>query len=246
MPNKTLHIIVTLLLMLSTASVSAEDIAIRTSNGTILVGTVVFENAEVIIISTADGSRYQYRRADVEILDGVEVPAREEEKNPQSSERRASVQIRLNGGAATIPHYVWGGMVGAQLAIGANKVAGKKVFLGGIIGYEAMFADGKTLSYLPIAVAAQVPLMQKNSAPFLGASMGYGIALSKSYTGGLYATADLGWRWQMNNKKAIMLALNVTFLQTRINISETIDLKQYINHTGRCITQIGGLFIIEL
>ena len=125
-------------------------------------------------------------------------------------------------------------------------MAGKKVFLGGTIGYEAMFADGKTLSYLPIAVAAQGPLMQKNSAPFLGASMGYGIALSKSYTGGLYATADLGWRWQMNNKKAIMLALNVTFLQTRINISETIDLKQYINHTGRCITQIGGLFIIEL
>ena len=246
MPKHLPHIILVLFLCLTTWTASAEDIILRTSNGQILKGTIVFQNDEVIVLSATDGSRYQYQRSEVEVLDESDLPKEEKEEEKSHGERKVAVQIHLNGGGAVIPHSGWGGMAGAQLSIGAKRVAGKRVFLGGGIGYEVMFYKKQLLSFLPIAVVAQVPLTDKKSAPYLGASMGYGVALGKSYSGGLYACANAGWRWETKNDKAVLLGIDVTFQQTRINITETIDEQTFANHTGRCITQIRGRLIIEI
>jgi hypothetical protein len=66
--------------------------------------------------------------------------------------------------------------------------------------------------------------------------------LSKDYVGGIYAGVDLGYRYTINTKTALVAALYAQFQQARLLTNETIEGNMFSHITG-CNLVAAGLKI---
>lgn len=212
----------------------AQTIILRT--GARVSGTIIFQNEEVVVIRDAEGVRFQYPRADVEAITEEEEVVEEapvEEEPKITTSKKASILLEIAGGAAVIPNQAAGGIVSADLLVGSHHIGDRHLFIGGGLGYHGLFIAGEKYNFLPIQVALRMPFVETKHAPVFGASVGYGIALSKKYLGGIYANIDFGYRCQLNPKTAISVVFFTQFQQAKIAVTETIEDTEFTNYTGR-------------
>lgn len=178
-----------------------------------------------------------------------------------SSVKKASVAIELAGGAATKPNdgntY---GNLSAHLLVGSHNLLHRGIFLGGSVGYlGALYTTTQTIvttttpivkktttaySFLPIAIAARIPLLQDKHAPMIGMQLGYGVALSKDYQGGLNAGLNLGYCYRISERQRLYVAADCQLQQAFINTTEYITDNEgqkhdYTHHAGQCFIQYG-------
>ena len=178
-----------------------------------------------------------------------------------SSVKKVSVAIELVGGAASKPKddntY---GNISANLLIGSHNLLHRGIFLGGSVGYlGALYTTTQTIvttttpivkktttaySFLPITLAARIPLLQHKHAPMIGMQLGYGIALSKDYQGGLNAGINLGYCYRISDRQRLYVAADCQFQQAFINTTEHITDNEgqkhdYTHHAGQCFIQYG-------
>ena len=240
---KKLFVFITLFCV-SLACAHAETLLLRT--GARVKGTIVFQNEEVVIIRDAEGARFQYPRADVQEILSDET---EENGNTQSAEaadeqeittsKKASILLEVAGGAAVIPSEAAGGAVSADLLVGSHHIGDKHIFIGGGLGYHGLFLGQEKYNFLPIQAVLRMPMIETKHAPVFGFGLGYGIALSKDYLGGIYAGIDLGYRCQLNPKTAIALVAFASFQQAQMKVTTVIEDQEYTNKSGRNIVATG-------
>ena len=228
----------------------AETLILRT--GARVEGTIVFQNEEVVIIRDAEGARFQYPRSDIESVtsegvkeltsEGAEISrARDVETSNDldGGTKKASILLELGGGAAVSPGDAAGGGFSVDFLVGSHHIGNKHLFIGGGLGYHGLFIGGAKYNFLPIQVALRMPLMEQKHAPAFGVSLGYGVALSKAYVGGLYAGLDFGYRYQINPKTALAVMINAQFQQAKVTVTETIGEDVYTHKTGRYLVMPG-------
>lgn len=218
--------------------VHAETLLLRT--GTRVKGTIVLQNEVVVIIKDAEGARFQYPMTDVlEVLkeDEIEPVAEEHEARQEEQEiktaKKVSALLELSGGAAINPNDAVGGVGSVDLIIGSHHIGSKHILIGGGLGYHALFIGGETFNFLPVQVALRMPFIEAKHAPVFGASVGYGVALSKNYIGGIYAGVDFGYKYQINPKTALAISLFVQFQQAKINATQIIEGEEFVSKVGR-------------
>ena len=209
------------------------SVTVTLRSGQTVSGEVMLQNEEVIIIKTSTGARFQYPMADVlsvletveSVTDTVVQPAA-----TATSGRKASLVLRLAGG--------WAG-AGGDIRIGANNVANKHIFIGGQVGYRALWTGGKLYHVIPITIAAVIPLMPTKHAPFIGTQIGYGIGLAGSQ-GGLNAGLSVGYRYQLSSTTAVQIGLYAE-LQQLAKAKNTIQVEDtpFTESTGRTAGLIG-------
>jgi hypothetical protein len=231
-------VFVTLLSVLSLALVHADTIYLRT--GERIEGTILFQNEEVVIIRNADGQRFQYPRAEIELIGSREEtteslePTDAVEREPEIKvSKKASILLELAGGPAINAPEVGGGF-SIDLLVGSHHIGDRHVFIGGGVGYHGLFIGSGKYNFLPIQAAFRMPLIEHKHAPVFGLAIGYGIALSKSYTGGLYTSMDLGYRYQINPRTAVAIMLYSQFQHASVEVAETIEGESttYMNMKG--------------
>ena len=220
----------------------AETIVLRT--GARVQGTIVFQNEEVVIIRNAEGQRFQYMRADVEqVLSGeeaVEETAETEVEQEQiTTSKKASILLELAGGAAVNPSESVGGAVSVDLLVGSHHIGDKHLFVGGGLGYHGLFLGEDKYNFLPIQAAVRLPFTEAKHAPVFGVAIGYGVALSKEYLGGLYASADFGYRCQLNPKTAVAVVAYTQFQQAKVPVTVTLDGNEFTSLYGRYLVSVG-------
>lgn len=232
------------LLLLCFTCAHAETIVLRT--GTRVKGTIVFQNEEVVIIrDEATGARFQYPRADIASIGDEGDSEEEREKSEElkvdeiKTSKKASILLELAGGAAIIPAQATGGGMSADLLVGSHHIGNRHVFFGGGLGYHGLFIGAEKYNFLPIQLAVRVPFTEEKHAPVFGLSLGYGIALSKDYTGGIYAGMDFGYRCQLNPKTAIAIVGYAHFQQATLYVPEMVEGVEFINKTGRYLISPG-------
>lgn len=199
-------------------------------------GEILLQNDQVVIVRDATGARFQYPRADVqEILtaDATQEAEQEEEQDNIGTTKKASILLELSGGPACIPTQAVGGGFGVDLLVGSHHIGDRHLFIGGGLGYHGLFIGEEKYNFLPIQAALRLPLMEQKHAPIFGIALGYGVALSKNYLGGLYAGLDFGYRCQLNEKTAIALVLAAQFQQATIQVIEDVQGVPYTNTVGR-------------
>ena len=209
------------------ALANAETIYLRT--GERVQGTILFQNEEVVIIRTAEGQRFQYPRADVERIASAEDSSpsevTQETVAPEHEikvSKKASILLELAGGSAINAAQMGGGF-SVDLLVGSHHIGDRHIFIGGGVGFHGLFIGGSKYNFLPIQAAFRMPLIEHKHAPVFGLSIGYGIALSKTYTGGLYTSIDVGYRYQINPKTAVAILLFSHFQQASVEVAETIE-----------------------
>ena len=183
------------------------------------------------------------------------------EKTSPTSVKKVSVAIELAGGAASKPEddktY---GNLSANLLVGSHDLLNHGIFLGGSVGYlGALYTTTQTIvttttpivkttttaySFLPIALAARIPLLQHKHAPMLGLQLGYGVALSKDYQGGLNAGLNIGYCYRISERQRLYIAADCQFQQAFINTTEHITdceglTHDYTHPAGQCFIHYG-------
>ena len=211
----------------------AEVVVLR--SGQRVQGEIVVRNSEVVIVRTSNGMRYQYPMSEVSAitLDEDQMDASTEKKDNVSRKQQAvSLRAQAMGGALYVPNMGWGGYAGADLIVGANVMEGKRVFVGGGVGYRARVVNDKTYSFIPLQATISSSLMDQQHSPIIGMNIGYGISTNRKIQGGICAGAELGWHYVVDENTSIVLGLSAEWQQAKVDIVETVIQKDYINHMG--------------
>lgn len=239
-----------LLLVTFALCAHAETIVLRT--GARVKGTIVFQNEEVVIVRDTEGARFQYPRADVEDIltdEAAEVSASQDLETQEEeikTTKKVSVLLELGGGSAYVPGIGSGASMNVDLVVGSHHIGDRHIFIGGGLGYHGIFLSGETkqYSFLPVQVALRMPLMEQKHAPAFGVALGYGVALSKNYVGGIYTGLDFGYRCQINPKTAIGAMFYAQFQQAKLKVTETVEDVEFVNETGRNFITYGAKFTL--
>lgn len=232
-----------ILLCVSFLCARAETLVLRT--GARVQGSIVFLNEEVVIIRNAEGARFQYPREDVariitdEEKDTVQTAQQAQEEEEIKTAKKASILLELAGGAAVKPGEAAGGGFSADLLVGSHHIKDTHLFVGGGLGYHGLFFGNERYNFLPIQLALRMPLIEAKHAPVVGAALGYGIALSKEYLGGIYAGLDFGYRCQINPRTAIALVAYAQFQQATVTNTITIDGNEFSQKAARNLITSG-------
>ncbi len=205
-------------------------------SGASVEGNVVFQNEQVIVLRDADQKAYQFPMSEVVTIEEV-VEVVEEVVFEQ--ERAVGALIMVDGGAlydTALPDSQWGGRVGASFLVGARDLLDKRIFLGGGIGYSALFMNGENYSLLPIQLYTAVPFLSPDYkySPYVGLGVGYGVGLKSHYKGGLHAGMDVGLRMQIGVNRALLVGLKVSFQQLGTEWHEVvngIDMTNDVTHS---------------
>lgn len=232
------------LMLLCCCTLLPAAVVVSLRSGQTIVGEIVFQNEDVIVVKDGDGKRYQYPMQEVKSVSQY-TQAAEEEAPKAKRQKRVGVIVQLTGGGAALPaanngsQAIWGGHAGGNLMIGACNLMDKQLFVGGGVGYNAYILQGKTYSFIPVILTAQLPLMQTPHAPAVGLSLGYGISLSQKQKGGFYTAVDAGWRYQMSEKTALFVGVSAGIQQAGIEITEIIENNRYTYSANRCLCSVG-------
>jgi len=246
MKNHLIHrLTLSLLFLALAAGLHAEIIVLKT--GAKIKGTVIFENEEVFIFRDAEGARFQYPRSEVSgVLPDEEPTEQKEEQDDQKirTAKKASILLEAGGGAAFSPNDTVGGGFSVDLLVGSHHIGSRHLFVGGGLGYHGFFLGADKYNFLPIQAAVRIPLTEEKHAPVFGASLGYGIALSKDYLGGIYTGLDFGYRCQLNPKTAISVVAYGQFQQAYMPVTEIIDGNTFVHKSGRSLVTAGVKFAL--
>ena len=217
----------------------AEVVVLR--SGQRVQGEIMLRNSEVVIIRASNGMRFQYPMSEVSGItmdeNETELPT---EKGGNVSRKQSAVSLRLQAmsGALYMPDMGWGGYAGADLMVGANVMDGKRMFVGGEVGYRAKIVSDKTYSFIPLQAVVSSILTDQRHSPTVGINIGYGISTNKKVQGGICAGAELGWHYVVNENTSIVVGLNVEWQQAKADVVEailnpsTLEEVYYTNHKG--------------
>lgn len=225
----------------------AETLILRT--GARVQGEILLQNEEVVIIRDASGARFQYPRAEV-----VEIIAAEEAQEEKpiekpievSTQKKATVLLEAAAGVAVLPQDTIGAAVSIDMLVGSHQIANKHLFIGAGVGFHGFYLAEEKYNFMPIEVALRMPLLEQKHAPMFGMALGYGIALSKKSVGGIYAGVDFGYRYTIDTKSALVMALYAQFQQARLLTNETIEGNMFSHMTGRNLVAVGLKIAIYL
>ena len=185
-------------------------------SGRVLVGEIVMQNEDVVIVKDASGARFQFPRADILEISAIQAdqPAddqKEAASRVMSNVKKTSMGFRAAGGVMRLNGQT-GASVAADFMIGANNLAGRRIFLGGAVGYRALMLAGRTYSVLPIDVAMELPLLTGRHTPMIGAAAGYGIGIG-NILGGVNAGLSLAYRLNFSRTGSFHIGLQAEVQQ---------------------------------
>lgn len=231
--KRILHI---LLLLILSCPIFAEIVTLR--SGQIVRGEILLQNDEVIIIRASNGMRHQYPTSEVVSIRDNEVLVEASSTQPPTT-RPVNIALQVHGGVLYVPELGVGGQFGTDFMIGSRAIQGKRMFLGGSIGYRAKVIGSTTYSFIPLLAHIHMPLTEQKNAPLLGMSIGYGFAANKNDQGGICIGANVGGNYIINQQASLQYGIFAEWQQAQTDVIQYIDNTPYTNHMGCNFLAIG-------
>ncbi len=230
---------VVLLCMCGAACMDAEVITLR--SGQVLSGEVVWQNDEVLVIQSKNGSRYQYPQSEVVSIEKEQVQesVTESEAVTAVSNKKVALRVEMAGGGCYIPQVGWGGYTSGDLLVGSYDLMHRRVFVGGGLGVHAMFVGSESYTFLPLELSARVPCLPSLHSPVVGVTLGYGFALGSKVKGGIYTGLDVGWQYRFHATSSVSVCADVQWQQSSMQVVEMVGGKAYSKQSGLSMLSMG-------
>lgn len=239
---------VSILILCVLLSLVSHAAIVTLKSGKKVEGTVLINNAEVVILRDNTGARFQYPASEVVSVEEGEVQIKEEEPEQDEKKvqggRKVTILLDWGGGGAFVPHDNNGGFFGGELLLGSRYIGQKEIFLGGGLNVECMFMPNTTYVFLPLEVALKVPFLEGKHSPFVGVNLGYGFGV-KNCKGGVYTSAEVGWRYKINPRANMYVSLRVQFQQATVIGTTTVEQTTFNDNSGRNFVIFGSQFGIS-
>lgn len=176
--------------ILGSLFVNAQDAVqkdkITLNSGEVYVGEILVQNTEMIMLKSADGTRYQFQIAEIKMIEKDLVPIKPvvEPIARNLSSVSFSGFLELTGGVSSAKNCILTSP-NAQLALifGSNNVFQKNLFFGLGIGINNAFvsSNSSSIGFLPLFIRLQSTLTKSRTAPFVGMDAGYAFALTHGF-----------------------------------------------------------------
>lgn len=249
------RLIVILLILIPVFAMGEESAVLHRvlfHSGRVVVGEIVLRNEDVVIVKDSYGSRFQFPMTDVveisEVNDKETSQKKEEEEitsRKATNVKRTSLGIHVAGGIVNLGGSI-GGAVAADFRLGANNLGGRRIFLGGQVGYRGLMVEKKVYSIIPIDVVTEIPLIQGDHVPMVGANIGYGIGVGGGMRGGVNAGLSFGYRYHFSRTGAFHIGLEAEVQQLAAS-SHTIEVEpgqKFHSDSGR--TAVMGMLTLGI
>lgn len=218
------------------------DTELTLSSGQRIVGTIIAEDDNMILIKDVDGARFQFQKEDI-VSQREAVEEQQIDEKPKK-EKKVSLNIQLMGGAGGSFGYAYGTQIGGAVFVGSFNAFKKHIFMGGGFAYEAYILS-HTYHFLPIEFRIELPVMQTQHAPMIAAAIGYNVSLQKDLQGGFCGDLDFGWRCQISDKSASFIGLSLALRQAQAKTTEIINNKEYTTTQKLPFSRIGLKMAIQ-
>jgi len=187
---------------------------ITLNTGEVYIGKVVLKTADMIMITTKEGTRYQFPLAEVaktesETVGSIVVPEKVASILPAPKSSFGGL-VELTAGVSSAKYsFGWSPNTQLSLLFGNKNSFGGSLFLGAGIGYNSTFVAVDTISvaFLPLFVRLQSTLSKKRTAPFVGMDAGYAIALNSEYGGGVLIKISAGIIHRISYKASLIVGI---------------------------------------
>ena len=253
------------LLLLAGTTLASADV-IRLKSGKTIEGTILLQNDEVVLIRDTTGTRYQYPISELKqgvtdsltasgplpLTQGESIERTTLEEQSETAEtvntgKKVTMGISVFGGGMAMPTMITGdntspelgGHAGADIMIGTAKLFGRRIFLGGSVGFQAFFSGKQPYYFIPLKFRAEAPLMNTKHAPMLGMGLGYGFGL-QNVKGGFCADILFGWRYAYSQKGAFFMGVFTDFQGAQLTLTETVSDKEYTSTAYRNLCGFGA------
>ena len=215
------------------------------NSGQRIQGEITLLNEEVVIIKKKDGTRYQYPRSEVQSIQEDQTITTTTTIESTTTNRKIAIRIQAYGGAVYLPNKGWGGQIGADVILGSKKICNTPILVGGSVGFRTKLLPKENYTFIPLQAVVSMPLIQKQHAPYISMSLGYGCSTNKSTKGGICLSASAGWTYQVNSHLALLLSACAEWQNTQTEITEIINNQEYKNIVGCNFITIGATIGIQ-
>lgn len=209
---------------------------ITLNTGEIYIGKVLLKNDEMIMISTKDGTRYQFPLSEIKKVESVGNESKFENDNGNQNDNISNNfggLLELSGGTASAKNsFGWAPNTQLSLMFGNKHLFGQQLFLGIGVGYNSSYITTNSISFLPLFLHIQSTLSKKRTAAFLGMDAGYAFAISKNHDGGAQVKVSGGISHKLSYKTTLIGGIYSGVQSFSGSLTEINDLGTF-NYYGR-------------
>lgn len=240
--------------ILGSLFVNAQDAVqkdkITLNSGEVYIGEILVQNTEMIMLRSADGTRYQFQLSEIKKVEKELVPiisiANPIDHNLTSVS--FSGVFELSGGVTYAKNCIETSP-NAQLALifGNKNAFQKNLFLGLGIGFNNAFvsSNSTSIAFLPMFLRLQSTLTKSRTAPFVGMDAGYAFALSQGFGGGTLVKVTAGISHRINYKTFLIAGVYARVNAISGNLTETNDLGTFSYYGSTTMTSAGVKFGLQ-
>jgi len=220
---------------------------ITLKTGDVYVGKIVLKTAEMIMITTKDGTRYQFQLSEIKSTanEDSNVISQTDNEDFSVSSGNFGGMVELTVGISNAKYsFGWSPNTQISLMFGNKKMLGESLFFAAGIGYNSTFiaSPQHTIAFLPLFIRLQSTLSQKRNAPFVGMDAGYAIGLNSANGGGALIKISAGISHRINYKTSLIAGIYAGVQSFSGKLSETNELGIY-TYSGKTTMNNLGLKI---
>jgi hypothetical protein len=224
---------------------ASDKITLKT--GEVFVGKIQFKNAEMILIESKEGIRYQFPNSEIKSIEKIDLnnynPKKERLNEESLPENKTIIGLVEFSAEVYSAKNRLSAKPGGQLSLtfGAKLFEQKSIFTGIGISLTSILntKEDETINFLPLFVTLTTKLNNKGNAPYLGLRAGYSFALSNEMKGGLYSRLSAGWSHQLHENTLVLFGLHTDVQAFSGNLIETNQNGNYSYYGNSSLLNFG-------
>lgn len=228
-------------------SQNAEVDKILLQSGEAYFGEIVLRNAELVMMKTQDGTRFQFPLNEIKSIEKVSVAVSQQynsvSENVNVQAGNICGMLEISGGAGLAKNKFDIAPFGQiSLSFGTRMLSGKKLFVGagaGILTFIRSSAD-ESFGFVPVFLRVKNNFTSKPNSPYFLFDAGYSFAAGKEYSGGLYSRLSVGVQRSVSEKTVIFLGAFSSYQAFSAELTESIS-EQSFSYYGNAVALNFGI-----
>lgn len=180
-------------------------------SGEVFVGKIIIKNSELIMISTADGMRFQFAMSEVKKIETIRPKQQKIDSiqlNNKSTSHFNAIIDSYSGYSTAAGAFKWSAIQQMSIVFGNNVTNKNPAYLGAGIGYTVVFVKkNEVVSFLPLFFRCSQRFNGNHISPFIGFDAGYAFSLEPVSGGGEFFKLFLGLDHKIAHKTTFSVAI---------------------------------------
>lgn len=224
------------------AQETAEMQVLELQSGEVKCGTVVFQSADVVVMETEAGEKFQYPAAEVRQIRAATDADLQQDTGwmPVKQTPAFGMIVAGQGGLCSVPQHGATGFVDLHMILGVRNLLPENIFLGAGFGYTKIFVPDNPSRFIPLFLHLNTSFQKKRFSPDFSLGAGYMFRVDGDMGSGLFSELSVGGRYCINSRTAFHIGAFFRVQQTTADLRRVIE-NETFGYEGNASIFGGGI-----